>query len=105
MKELKLPLFILRMLKQLPLFDYICPKCKREVKEKSHKCPYCGENYGVPLRVPPKVLKDPKALEEYVHKHILPKISASQRAYLTQFFTIIFSDENILQSAYLMVVM
>jgi DNA-directed RNA polymerase subunit RPC12/RpoP len=79
------------LLKQLPLFDYICPKCKREVKQKSHKCPYCGENYGVPLRVPPKVLKDQKALEEYVHKHVFPRVSASQREYLTQFFTTIFA--------------
>jgi DNA-directed RNA polymerase subunit RPC12/RpoP len=80
------------LLKQLPMWDYICRKCKRDVKQKSHKCPYCGENYGVPLRVPPKVLKDPKALEEYVHKHIFPKVSASQREYLTRFFTIIFQD-------------
>jgi hypothetical protein len=80
------------LLKQLPMWDYICPKCKREVKQKSHKCPYCGENYGMPLRVPPRVLKDSKALEEYVHKHIFPKVSASQREYLTKFFTTIFSD-------------
>jgi hypothetical protein len=80
------------LLKLLPLFDYICPKCKREVKQKSHKCPYCGENYGVPLRVPPKVLKDGKALEDYVHKHIFPKVSAWQREYLAKYFTVIFQD-------------
>jgi hypothetical protein len=74
------------------MWDYVCPKCKREVKQKSRKCPYCGENYGLPLRVPPKVLKDKKALEEYVHKHVFPKVSAKQREYLTQFFTTIFSD-------------
>jgi hypothetical protein len=80
------------LLKQLPLFDHICPKCKREVKQKSHKCSYCGENYGVPLRVPPKVLKDAKALEDYVHTKVFPKVSASQREYLAQFFTELFSD-------------
>jgi hypothetical protein len=74
------------------MWDYICPKCKREVKQKSHKCPYCGENYGTPLRVPPQCLKDEKALEEYVHKHVFPKISARQREYLTRFFTTIFRD-------------
>jgi hypothetical protein len=74
------------------MWDYICPKCKQEVKQKSHKCPNCSENYGVPLRVPPKTLKDKKALEEYVHKHVFPKVSAKQREYLTQFFTEIFSD-------------
>jgi hypothetical protein len=80
------------LLKQLPMWDYICPKCKREVEQKSHKCPYCEEQYGVPLRVPPKVLKDNKVLEEYVHKHVFPKVSASQRKYLTRFFTVLFSD-------------
>jgi DNA-directed RNA polymerase subunit RPC12/RpoP len=79
------------LLKQLPMWDYVCPKCKREVKQKSHKCPYCGENYGVPLRVPPKYLKDSKALEDYVHKHIFPKVSAKQREYLAKFFTTIFA--------------
>jgi hypothetical protein len=86
---MKLPYWLLRL---LPMWDYVCPKCKREVKQKSHKCPYCNENYGVPLRVPPRVLKDPEALEQYVHRQVFPKVSASQRAYLTQFFTEIFSD-------------
>ena len=84
-----LPYWVLRL---LPMWDYICPKCKREVQQKTHKCPYCGENYGVPLHVPSRVLKDPKALEDYVHQHVFPKISARQRDYLTQFFTEIFSD-------------
>ena len=74
------------------MWDYICPKCKKNVSQKTHKCPYCSENYGVPLRVPPKVLKDQKALEEYVHKHVFPKVSALHREYLTQFFTTIFND-------------
>jgi hypothetical protein len=38
------------------------------------------------------VLHDPKALEEYVHKHVFLKINAEQRWYLTQFFTVLFSD-------------
>jgi hypothetical protein len=74
------------------MWDYICPKCKKEVKQKSHKCVHCGENYGMPLRVPPKVLGDAKALEAYVHEHIFPKVSQLYREYLTQFFTVIFSD-------------
>jgi hypothetical protein len=44
------------------------------------------------LRVPPRCLKDEKALEEYVHKHIFPKVSAWQRDYLAKYFTIIFQD-------------
>jgi len=84
-----IPYWLLRL---LPMWDHICPKCRREVRQKSHKCPYCGENYGVPLRVPPKVLKDKKALEAYVHERVFPKISQSHRDYLTQFFTVLFSD-------------
>lgn len=71
------------------MWDYICPKCKKIVKQKSHKCCYCGENYGIPLRVPPKILEDAKALEDYVHKCVFPKVSQQQRGYLTQFFTIL----------------
>ncbi len=59
---------------------------------KSHTCPHCRENYGVPLKAPPRVLKDPKALEAYVHKHVFPKVSAEMRLYLTQYFTVLFSD-------------
>lgn len=80
------------LLRLLPMWDYICPKCQKEVDKNSHKCVHCGEHYSIPLRVPPKVLKDPKALENYVHTKIFPKVSASQREYLTQFFTEIFSD-------------
>jgi len=86
---MNLPFWLLRL---LPMWDWICPSCRKTVKQKSHKCAYCGENYGVPLRVLPRVLKDPKALEKYVHESIFPKISAKQREYLTQFFTTLFSD-------------
>jgi len=74
------------------MWDYICPKCKKEVAKNSHECPSCGERFPFPVRVPPKVLKDSKALENYVHQHIFPKVSPLHRAYLTQFFTTLFSD-------------
>jgi hypothetical protein len=86
---MKVPVWLLRL---LPMWDYICPKCKKEVKKNSHKCLHCGEQYGQPVRVPPKVLKDSKALDYYVHKHVFPRISKSQREYIAQFFTEIFSD-------------
>jgi len=91
-KGLQIPYWLLKL---LPMWDHICPKCRKEVKRNSHKCIHCGENYGVPLRVPPRVLKDTKALEEYVHKNIFPKVSAVYREYLTQFFTILFSDGQV----------
>jgi len=86
---MKLPAFLFRL---LPLWSYICPRCKREVKRNSHKCPYCGERYGKPLKVPPRFLKSKEALERYVHEKIFPRISAKQREYLAQFFTTIFED-------------
>jgi hypothetical protein len=86
---MKIPYWLLRL---LPMWDYVCPKCKQEVKKNSHKCLHCGEQYGEPVRVPPKILGDPKALEDYVHKHVFPRVSKTQRDYLTQYFTELFSD-------------
>ena len=80
------------LLKLLPMFDYICPKCKAEVPRKSRECPHCHEHYGMPLKVPPVVLKGSKKLEDYVHKHVFPKISADYREYLTRYFTVLFTD-------------
>ncbi len=74
------------------MWDYICPKCRKEVEKNSHRCVHCGELYGKSMRVPPKVLKDPKTLEDYVHKHVFPRVSESQRDYLAQFFTELFTS-------------
>ena len=86
---MKIPVWLLRL---LPMWDYICPKCKKNVEKNSHRCPYCGEQYGNPVRVQPKLLKHPKALEDYVHKHVFPRVSKAQREYLARFFTELFSD-------------
>lgn len=86
---MKLPYWLLKL---LPMWDYICPRCRREVAKNSYKCPYCGEQFGVPVSVPPSVLKDKEALEDYVHKYIFPKVSQAQREYLAQFFTVLFND-------------
>jgi hypothetical protein len=37
-------------------------------------------------------LKDKKTLEAYVHKHVFPRIGEFERHYLTQYFTVLFSD-------------
>lgn len=83
------------LLKLLPLWDHICPKCKKEVKKSSRTCPHCHEHFDFPLRIPPKMLKDKKALGKYVHEKIFPRVSAQQREYLTRFFTVIFSDGEV----------
>lgn len=84
-----MPYWLLRL---LPMWNYICPKCKKEAKKNSHECPHCGEKYASPLRVPPRCLKDPKKLETYVHQHVFPRISEFERNYLTKYFTELFSD-------------
>ena len=86
---MRLPALLLRF---LPFWSYICPRCKREVPRNSHECPYCGERYGKPLRVPPLCLRNKEALEKYVHEKIFPRISAKQRDYLAQYFTTLFED-------------
>lgn len=74
------------------MWEHICPKCRKLVKGNSHVCPHCGEHYPQALKIPPTFLKDKKRLEEYVHKHVFPRISKFERDYLTQYFTILFSD-------------
>jgi DNA-directed RNA polymerase subunit RPC12/RpoP len=74
------------------MWEYICPKCRKTVKRNSHRCPHCGERFPLALRVPPSFLKNPKALEAYVHKHVFPRVSEFERNYLTKYFTEIFSD-------------
>jgi hypothetical protein len=87
---LNIPFWLLRL---LPMWGYICPSCRKEVEKNSHECPHCGGKYGKPLRVPHRVLKDKKKLEDYVHKKVFPRVSKAQRAYLAQFFTELFIDE------------
>jgi len=86
---MNIPLWLLKL---LPMWEHICPKCRKIVKANSHQCPHCGEKYGCPLRIPPTFLHDKKKLEAYVHKYIFPRVSRFERAYLAQFFTTFFSD-------------
>ena len=86
---MNMPVWLLRL---LPLFEYICPKCRKEVKKNSHECSHCGEKFPSAIRVPPSFLKDPKKLEAYVHKHVFPKVSPATRDYLAQFFTELFNN-------------
>lgn len=84
---MNIPFWLLRL---LPLFEYICPRCRKEVKQNSHECPHCHEKYPLALKIPPTILKDRKKLEAYVHKHVFPRVSEFERNYLTKYFTIIF---------------
>jgi hypothetical protein len=82
-----------QVLQLLPMWEYICPKCRRIVKANSHKCVHCGEKYrGLKIRVPPTFLKSYKALEKFMHKYVLPRVSDKMRSFLTKYFTIFFTD-------------
>lgn len=86
---MKIPLWLLRL---LPMWDYVCPRCNGVVAKNSIQCPHCNEKYGSPLRVPSMMLKDRKRLEKYVHNYVFPRVSKAQRDYLAQYFTELFSD-------------
>jgi hypothetical protein len=86
---MNIPYWLLRL---LPMWEFICPKCRKGVKQSAHHCPHCGEKFPLAIRVPPSFLKDPKKLEAYVHKHVFPRVSEFERNYLTKYFTEIFSD-------------
>jgi len=80
------------LLLQSPMWDYVCPRCNAVVDEREKICHNCGENIKVPIRVPPMMRKDKKALSDYVHKNIMPWLTPQEYHYLAQYFTIIFSD-------------
>jgi len=91
--------FKIWLLRKLPNYTYICPECKRGTYEKLGACPHCGYAYQIPhekLRVPPELYKNTeegkKELHDYVHKYIFPQLTAIERLYLIQYFTILFSD-------------
>jgi hypothetical protein len=80
---MKFPLWLLRL---LPMWEYICPKCRKTVKANSHHCPHCGERFPQAIRIPPTILKDAKKLEDYVRKNVFPRISKFQRNCLARCF-------------------
>ena len=91
---MRIPYWLLRL---LPMWSWLCPKCKKEVEKNSHKCIHCKEQYGKPVRIPPHTFKEllkgnSKPAEDYVHKHVFPRISKEQRGYLAQYFTVIFES-------------
>lgn len=88
-KVLRIPYWLLKL---LPMWDYICPRCKHIVDEHSTECPFCHLVYLKPLKVPPSALKNERELSQYVHNKILPKLSQIERAFLTTYFTTYIRD-------------
>lgn len=77
------------------MWDYFCPACGVKTAEKDERCPRCGTVFEVPpekRRVPPEVLQNRKALADYVHKRIFPTLTKAQRGWMSQWFTVIFTE-------------
>jgi hypothetical protein len=77
------------------MWEYICPRCHKSIKQDTHKCPYCGESFPLALRIPPTFLKDKKKLVAYVHKYVFPRVSEFERNYLAKYFTVYFTDGQV----------
>lgn len=74
-----------------PAWEYLCPTCQAYVELPITACPNCKTSFNeLKWRVPPRFLKSQKALSEYAHKVLAPKLSAEQRELLFKHFTIIF---------------
>lgn len=82
------------LLRRLSIWEYICPSCQQPLgyEQRVPFCPRCRTYIEVPIRVPSRILKDKRALSNYVHKYIMPSLTLKQYNYLARFFTVIFSD-------------
>ncbi|GAI45459.1 unnamed protein product, partial [marine sediment metagenome] len=73
-----------------PMWQYICPNCpdSKVLSEKVHHCVKCGAEFNEEKwRVPPRFLKNSKAMSDYAHKVLAPKLSPEQRELLFKHFT------------------
>lgn len=93
-----------------PMFEFRCPVCNAypalvpiidpitkeyfgsHISSISH-CPKCMAHFNEEKWcVPPRFLKNQKAMSEYAHKVLAPKLNKMQRALLFRYFTVLFSD-------------
>jgi len=76
-----------------PLWEYRCPVCGTYVELPIVTCPKCGLPFNEQRwRVPPRFLKSYKAMSEYAHKVLAPKLNEKQRQLLFKYFTTLFED-------------
>ena len=77
-----------------PIWEYQCPKCGAYLGyEPVEYCVKCGARFKPEqARVPPRFLKSYKAMSEFAHKVLAPKLTEKQRELLFKYFTTIFSD-------------
>ena len=86
----KLPKEVLDL---FPVWEYRCPVCQTYVESRISFCPNCKTAFDEEKwRVPPRFLKNRKAMSEYAHKVLAPKLNEKQRTLLFKYFTELFSD-------------
>jgi len=82
-----------KVLDLFPMWEFQCSKCGQIYDELKHACVKCGTPIdSVRDRRPPRFLRTQKAMSDYAHNVIAPKLSPEQRKLLFKYFTIVFSD-------------
>ena len=85
MIPIKLPKDVLNL---FPMWEYQCPNCELYIESKVDACPKCNTPFDkLRWRVPPRFHRSYKALSEYAHKVLAPKLSPEKRELLFQYFT------------------
>jgi len=88
-----MPLIPKEVLDFFPMWEYICPKCRQIYDEPQHACIKCGTTIDLMRdRIPPRFLNNHKAMSDYAHNVLAPKLSPTQRELLFKYFTILFQD-------------
>ncbi len=76
-----------------PLWEYQCSKCGTYTEPNVLHCPHCLNPFDeMKWRVPPRFLKDEKAMSRYAHEILAPKLGEKQRERLFQYFTEYFNN-------------
>ena len=82
-----------KILDLFPIWSYQCPTCGKQYDDAVQACTQCGTIYEqAKWRIPPRFLKNKKAMSEYAHKILAPKLTPKQRELLFQYFTEFFND-------------
>ena len=90
MISLKLPKEVLDL---FPMWEYRCRNCGTIYGEPKQVCIKCGTPIDlIKDRIPPRFMKNHKAMSNYAHKILAPKLSPEQRNLLFKYFTELFSD-------------
>ena len=90
MIPVKLPKEVLDL---FPMWEYRCRNCGTIYGEPKQVCIKCGTAIDlIRDRIPPRFMKNHKAMSNYAHKILAPKLSPEQRNLLFKYFTELFSD-------------